>query len=167
MHLDNWKSPLHLQAGWHLWPRQQEDTGLAQGEPYGGLGEGGLSSLLSWLQAFWLFCVGRLWFIGHCKVSQQIQWSDPEHEGGDGVPRQGHPGEGLHELQVQDRGCLYSWRQFYWICWLSLLIFFYFNKIGWFSAVLFPFKRKKKKIPDLSLPPCIFIVVCALLLWRQ
>ena len=44
MHLDNWKSPLHLQAGWHLCPRQQEDTGLAQGEPYGGVGEGGLSS---------------------------------------------------------------------------------------------------------------------------
>ena len=34
--------------------------------------------------------------------------SDPENEGGDGVPRQGHPGEGLHELQVQDPGCLYS-----------------------------------------------------------
>ncbi len=35
--------------------------------------------------------------------------SDPEDQGGDGVPRQGHPGEGLHKLQVQDRGCLYSW----------------------------------------------------------
>jgi hypothetical protein len=30
MHLDNWKSPSHLQAGWHLCSRQQED---AQGEP--------------------------------------------------------------------------------------------------------------------------------------
>jgi hypothetical protein len=33
-----------------------------------------------------------------------------------------------------------------------LLIFFYFNKIG----CIIPFKRKKKKIPDLSLPPCIY-----------
>jgi hypothetical protein len=45
MHLDNWKSPLYLQAGWHLCPRgQQEDAGLAQGEPYGGVGGGGLVS---------------------------------------------------------------------------------------------------------------------------
>jgi hypothetical protein len=34
--------------------------------------------------------------------------SDPENEGGDGVPRQGHPGEGLHELQGQDWGSLHS-----------------------------------------------------------
>jgi hypothetical protein len=33
-----------------------------------------------------------------------IEGSDPEDQGGDGVPRQGHPCEGLHELQVQDRG---------------------------------------------------------------
>jgi hypothetical protein len=26
MHLDNWKSPLCLQAGWHLCPRQQEEN---------------------------------------------------------------------------------------------------------------------------------------------
>ncbi len=32
----------------------------------------------------------------------------PEYEGDDGVSCQGHPGEGLHKLQVQDRGCLYS-----------------------------------------------------------
>ncbi len=146
MHLDNWKSPLHLQAWWHLCPRQQEDTGLAKESRR--VGEGGLSSLLSWLQPFWLFCVGRLWIIGHCNVSQQIQWSDPEDEGGDGVPRQGHPGEGLHELQDQDRGCLHSWRQFYWICGLPICIsahFFYFNKIGWFSAVLFHLKERRKK----------------------
>jgi hypothetical protein len=36
MHLDNWKSPLHLQAGEHLCQRQQEDEGLAQGAPFGG-----------------------------------------------------------------------------------------------------------------------------------
>ncbi len=44
--------------------------------------------------------------MGQGKVSQQIQGSDPEEEGGDGVPCQGRPGEGLHKLQVQDRGCL-------------------------------------------------------------
>ncbi len=31
-----------------------------------------------------------------------MQGSDPEDEGAGGVPCQGHPGEGLHELQVQD-----------------------------------------------------------------
>ena len=31
---------------------------------------------------------------GQSKVSQQIQGSDPEIEGGDGVPYQGHPGKG-------------------------------------------------------------------------
>jgi hypothetical protein len=38
--------------------------------------------------------------MGQSKVSQQIQGSDPEDEGGDGVPCQGHPNEGLHKLQV-------------------------------------------------------------------
>jgi hypothetical protein len=47
MHLDNWESPLHLPAGWHPCPRQQEDAGLAQGEPFGGVGGGGLASWLS------------------------------------------------------------------------------------------------------------------------
>ncbi len=44
MHLDTQKSPLHLTAGWHLCPRQQEDAGLAQGEPYGGVDGEGLAS---------------------------------------------------------------------------------------------------------------------------
>ncbi len=83
---------------------------MAQGEPYGGVGGEGLASQLALLQPFWLYCMGRLWMKGQCKVSQQIQWSDPEDKGGDGVPRQGHHGEGLHEIQVQDRGCLHSWR---------------------------------------------------------
>ncbi len=87
----------------------ERDTELAQGEPYGGVGRGDLASQLAWLQAFWLFCMWRLWIRGQRKVSQQIQRSDPEDEGGDGVPRQGHPGEGLHELEVQDWGSLHSW----------------------------------------------------------
>ncbi len=45
---------------------------------------------------------------GQCKVQQQIQGSDPEDQGGDGGHRQGHRGDGLHKLQVQDRGCLHS-----------------------------------------------------------
>jgi hypothetical protein len=31
MHLDSWKSPLDLLAGWHPCLRKQEDAGLAQG----------------------------------------------------------------------------------------------------------------------------------------
>ena len=91
----------------------ESDAYLAQGEPYGGVCREGLASQLAWLQAFWLICMWRLWIKGQSKVSQQIQGSDPEDEGGDGVPCQGHPGEGLHKLQVQDRGCLFSLRQFY------------------------------------------------------
>jgi hypothetical protein len=86
----------------------ERDAELAQGKPYGGVVRGSLASQLAWLQAFWLFCMWRLWIIGQSKVSQQIQGSDPEDEGGDGVPCQGHPGESLHKLQVQDRGFLYS-----------------------------------------------------------
>ncbi len=85
------------------------DAELAQGEPYGGVGRGDLASQLAWLQTYWLFCMWRLWIKGQSKVLQQIQRSDPEDEGGGGVPRQGHPGEGLHELQVQDWGSLHSW----------------------------------------------------------
>jgi hypothetical protein len=46
MYLDNWKSPLHLQAGRHPCPQQQEDAGLAQEEPHGGVGEGDPASQL-------------------------------------------------------------------------------------------------------------------------
>ena len=31
MHLDSWKSPLDLLAGWHPCLREQEDAGLAHG----------------------------------------------------------------------------------------------------------------------------------------
>ncbi len=117
------------------------------------VGEGDLASQLTCLQPFGLFSVGRLWIKGQGKVSDQIQGSDPEDKGGDGVPRQGHRGEGLHDLQVQDRDFFTADGSFieYVDCqYKSLLNFFYFNKIGWFV----PFKRKKKKNPDLSLPPC-------------
>jgi len=40
--------------------------------------------------------------MGHCKVLQQDQGSDPKDNGGDGVIQQGHHGKGLQELEVQD-----------------------------------------------------------------
>ncbi len=138
----------------------KEDAELAQGEPYGGVGRGSLASQLAWLQAFWIFFMWRLWIMGQSKVSQQIEGSDPEDEGGDGVPYQGHPGEGLHKLQVQDQGCLYSWRQFYWISWFSICLsanVFLLQKNRMIFSCVVPFKRKKKKIPNLSLPPCIVV----------
>ncbi len=41
----------------------------------------------------------------HCKVSQKNRGSGPEDKGGDGVLQQGHRGEGLQQLEVQDLGC--------------------------------------------------------------
>ncbi len=81
--------------------RQAKDAGLAQGEPPGGVEQGGLASQLIWLQSFGLICVGRLWVIGRGKASVQNRGPDPEDQGGDGVPRKGHRGEGLQEIQVQ------------------------------------------------------------------
>ncbi len=43
--------------------------------------------------------------MGHFKVSQQNRGSDPEDKGCEGVLRQGHRGEGLQDLVVQDLGC--------------------------------------------------------------
>ncbi len=43
--------------------------------------------------------------MGHWKVSQQNQGPDPEDEGVAGVLQQGHRGEGLQELEAQDKGC--------------------------------------------------------------
>jgi hypothetical protein len=43
--------------------------------------------------------------MANCKVSQQNRGSDPEDVGGAGVLQQGHRGEGLQELEVQDLGC--------------------------------------------------------------
>ena len=64
------------------------------------MGEEDLASQLPWLQPFGLFCVGRLWIKGQSKVSQQNQGPDPKDQGGDGVPRQEHRGEGLQAVQV-------------------------------------------------------------------
>ncbi len=49
--------------------------------------------------------------MGHCKVSQQKQGSDPEDKGDDGVLQQGHHGEGLQELEVRNLVWFYFWRQ--------------------------------------------------------
>jgi hypothetical protein len=43
--------------------------------------------------------------MGQSKVSQQNQGPYPKDQGGDGVPRQEHCGEGLQAVQVPDRGC--------------------------------------------------------------
>ncbi len=45
-------APLHLPAGQHPCPRQQEDAGMALGEPYEGMDGGGLASQLTCLQPF-------------------------------------------------------------------------------------------------------------------
>ncbi len=84
-------------------PRQ--GTGLAQEELLQGVGEEGLASQQTWLQPFELFCGGRLWVIDEYKASQQKRWPDQEDEGSDGVPFQGHRGEGLLDVKVQNQGC--------------------------------------------------------------
>jgi hypothetical protein len=50
MHIDSWKSPLDLLAGWHPCLRKQEDAGLVHGGltvRCGGVGGGGLASQLA------------------------------------------------------------------------------------------------------------------------
>ena len=54
--------------------------------------------------------------MGHCKVSQQNRGSDPEDTEGDWVLQQGHRGEGLQELEVQDLG-LQKGLQIQALCW--------------------------------------------------
>ncbi len=71
----------------------------------------------------------------------------------------------LQEVQVPDRDCRRCWWQFYCMIdsqYVSLPTFFYFNKIVWLSAVMCHLKKKKTKIPDLSLPPCIFLFISPL-----
>ncbi len=63
-----------------------------------------------WVEEVWLpsspDCKPFDYFV--CGVSELWVKAVKEDEGGVGVPCQGHPGEGLLKLQVQDRGCLYS-----------------------------------------------------------
>jgi hypothetical protein len=50
IHLDSWKSPLDLLAGWHTCLRKQEGAGLAHGGltlSCGGVGGGGLAFQLA------------------------------------------------------------------------------------------------------------------------
>jgi hypothetical protein len=93
---------------------------LVQGEPAWGVGDGGLTSQPAQLQSFGLFLVGRLWVIGQYKASQKNWGPDPKDEGGDGVPWQGHHGEGLLEVEVLDWGCCHRWQPFHCINWYSI-----------------------------------------------
>ncbi len=80
--------------------RQVRDAELDQGESLWHVGEGDLASQLVWLWTFELFYVWCLWVWGQCKASPQNCILDPKDHGGDGVPRQGHRGEDLPEIQV-------------------------------------------------------------------
>ncbi len=88
--------------------------------PLGVVGEEGLASQLTWLQPFGLFCVWRLSVTGQCKASQQNWGPDPEDEGGDDVPWQGHQGEDLLEVKVQNQGGCHCWLPFHCIIWFSI-----------------------------------------------
>ncbi len=72
------------------------------------------------LQPFGLFCVWRLWVIDQCKASQQNRGPHQQDEGGDGALRQGHRGEGLLEVNVQDWGCPGRWQPFHRITWFLI-----------------------------------------------
>ena len=74
--------------------QQQEDAGLAQEEPHGGVGEEDLASQLHCLQPCGLFSVGRFWIEDQSTASQLKQGPDLEDLGGDGFPRHEHRGEG-------------------------------------------------------------------------
>ncbi len=99
---------------------KREKGALAQEEPLGGVVEECLASQLTWLQSFGQFCVGRLWVTGQWKASQQNRGPDPEHEGCDGVPWQGHRGEDLLEVKVQNQGCCQCWQSLHCIIWFSI-----------------------------------------------
>ncbi len=123
--------------------------------------EGDLASHLPWLQPFGLFSLWRLWIKGQSKAWQQNQEPDPEDQEGDGVPRQELRGENLQEVQVPDWSrCRCCW-QFYWLNWFSVCScanLFLSMKADCFSCAV-SFKKNKIKIPDLSLPPCMYAIL--------
>jgi hypothetical protein len=95
---DSWKMPLHLPAWLRPYPQQKEVARLALGEPYRGVWEGDLASQLPWLQPFVLYYIGRLWIKGQFKASKRNREPTPKDQGGDGVLREEHHGEGLQEV---------------------------------------------------------------------
>ncbi len=150
MHLDSCKSPLRLPAGRHSCPRQQEDAGLAQGEPYRGVrcgtvSGGGLASLLPLQQSFWLFFCGasmnwgpmqslatnpRIWS-RRWGPSPVTPWRWPAQASGPGSRLSSQLTAVLLNMLILNM-------------YLSK-VFFDFNKIGWFSAVLCHLKERRKK----------------------
>ena len=55
----------------------KRSAGLAQGEPYRGVGEGDLTSQLTWQLQFCLNLIGRLWIKIQFKASQQNREPSP------------------------------------------------------------------------------------------
>ncbi len=64
-----------------------------------------LASQLPSPEALWTIIRGAFLNEGQSTALQLNQDADLEDQGGDGVPRQEHYGEGLQEVQVPDRGC--------------------------------------------------------------
>ncbi len=102
--------------------------------------------------AFKTFLCGRLCVIGQCKVSQKNRGPEPEEEGGDGVLRQGHRGEGLLVVQLQDQGCRRRWQPFHWMSWFLICSSAIFL-VGWFLAVLCEFVKRFLKFRIYSCHP--------------
>ncbi len=125
------------------------------------MGEESLASQLAWLQSFGLFCVWCTWIKGQRSSLQQYRGPEQEDEGGDGVLRQGHRGEDLQEILLLDRGCRCRLWQFDKIREFSIhfsVTFFYFNKIGSFSAVLCPFLWNLLKFRKYRCHPVVALI---------
>jgi hypothetical protein len=131
MHLDSWKSPLDLLAGWHPCLRKKEDAGL---RPYGQLRRCGRSRFglpARLIVNFFAICVANLKYGSLKSLSTKPRiWSRRRRR-----------------CWGPSTGTPFS------ICTYANLLLLQSNRMIFSSAV--SFERKKKKIPDLSLPPCI------------
>ncbi len=107
----SWKLPLHLTAGQRSCPQQQEDAGLAQREPYRGVwvGDPWPPSSLDCNRFIWI-SLGVSELRANLKPHNKIQNLLPKIKEVMGSFDRNTMAKACTKLQVQDRGCLHSWR---------------------------------------------------------
>ncbi len=166
MHLDNRESPLDLLDGWRPCLRKQKDTGLAREGlmiKSGGVGGGGLghpACLIATL--FAILCVANLKNGSLKSLSTKSRiWSRRWRRcwgSSTGTPwwRPASAWGPRSRLLLMLTAVLINTVKWFSICTSANLLLLQSNRMIFSCAV--SFESKKKKIPDLSLPPCINFV---------
>ncbi len=133
---------------------RRQAKGWRSGSRRSGRRRSGLPAHLT--TAFWTFlCGASLTYWSMQSFTKESRTWTRRWRWGWGPYKQGHRGEGLLVVQLQDQGCRRRWQPFHWMTWFLICSSANFICRMIFSCDVWACKTGFK-IPYLLLPPCIF-----------